>query len=139
MAHRGADSVARYLKAAGERAAPIRIPDWQDLHGGDEDERVVIAHNWDELRRTMWDYVSIMRTTKRLERARTRITTLAREIHDYYWNFSVDPRLLELRNLIEVAGLVVTCALQRRESRGLHAIADYPKKLKVARDSRVRR
>jgi L-aspartate oxidase len=139
MAHRGADSVARYLDAAGRRAAPMRIPDWEDLHGGDEDERVVIAHNWDELRRTMWDYVSIMRTTKRLERARTRITTLAREIHDYYWNFSVDPRLLELRNLIEVAGLVVTCALQRRESRGLHAIADYPKKLKVARDSRVRR
>ena len=139
MAHRGAESVTRYLDAAGRRAAPMGIPDWEDLHGGDEDERVVIAHNWDELRRTMWDYVSIMRTTKRLERARTRITTLAREIHDYYWNFSVDPRLLELRNLIEVAGLVVTCALQRRESRGLHAIADYPKKLKVARDSRVRR
>ncbi|ATC64409.1 L-aspartate oxidase [Nibricoccus aquaticus] len=139
MAHRGAESVGAYLRSAGGRAAPVRIPDWVDLHGGDEDERVVIVHNWDELRRTMWDYVSIMRTTKRLERARTRITTLAREIQDYYWNFSVDPRLLELRNLIEVAGLVVNCALQRKESRGLHAVTDYPKKLKAARDSRLRR
>ncbi len=139
MAHRGAESVRAYLRSAGGRAAPVRIPDWVDLHGGDEDERVVIVHNWDELRRTMWDYVSIMRTTKRLERARTRITTLAREIQDYYWNFSVDPRLLELRNLIEVAGLVVNCALQRKESRGLHAVTDYPKKLKTARDSRLRR
>jgi L-aspartate oxidase len=143
MAHRGAESVATYLKKAsaakGAAGAAIKIPDWRDLHGGDEDERVVLTHNWDELRRTMWDYVSIMRTTKRLERARTRIATLAREIQDYYWNFSVDPRLLELRNLIEVAGLIVSCALQRKESRGLHAIADYPKRLKVARDSRVRR
>ena len=73
------------------------------------------------------------------QRARTRIATLAKEIHDYYWNFSVDPRLLELRNLIEVAGLIVSCASQRKESRGLHAITDYPRKLKVARDSRVRR
>jgi L-aspartate oxidase len=146
MAHRGAESVVTYLKRAGVAkgagnyaSVTVKIPDWRDLHGGDEDERVVLTHNWEELRRTMWDYVSIMRTTKRLERARTRIATLAREIHDYYWNFSVDPRLLELRNLIEVAGLIVSCASQRKESRGLHAIADYPKKLKVARDSQVRR
>ncbi|MGC4075186.1 MAG: L-aspartate oxidase [Nibricoccus sp.] len=140
MAHRGADSVAAYLSSTDKAAtASVRIPDWVDLHGGNEDERVVIVHNWDELRRTMWDYVSIMRTTRRLERASTRIATLAREIHDYYWNFSVDPRLLELRNLIEVAGLVVSCALQRKESRGLHAITDFPRKLKAARESRVRR
>ena len=125
-----------YLQGAPRTA--VKIPDWVSLHGGDEDERVVIAHNWDELRRTMWDYVSILRTTKRLQRANTRIATLAKEIHDYYWNFAVDPRLLELRNLIEVAGLVVSCALQRRESRGLHAIGDFPKKLKRARDSRMR-
>jgi L-aspartate oxidase len=139
MAHRGAASVANYLGGALRKAAPAEIPDWVDLHGGDEDERVVIVHNWDELRRTMWDYVSIMRTTKRLERARTRIATLAKETHEYYWNFSVDPRLLELRNLIEVAGLIVNCALQRRESRGLHAIKDFPKQLKKARDSRMKR
>jgi L-aspartate oxidase len=136
MAHRGAGAVAAYL-GARRHVAEMRIPDWMDLGGGDVDERVVISHNWDELRRTMWDYVSIMRTTKRLERARTRISHLAKEIHDYYWNFSVDPRLLELRNLIQIAELVVTCALQRRESRGLHAIADFPRRLKAARDSRA--
>jgi L-aspartate oxidase len=136
MAHRGAASVHTFLKTK-EDVTDIRIPSWIDLGGGDVDERVVIAHNWDELRRTMWDYVSIMRTTKRLERAHTRIANLAKEIHDYYWNFSVDPRLLELRNLIEIAELVVACALQRKESRGLHAIADYPKKLRVAHDSSV--
>jgi L-aspartate oxidase len=136
MAHRGAASVHAFLKTKKD-VTEIRIPSWVDLGGGDVDERVVITHNWDELRRTMWDYVSIMRTTKRLERAHTRIGNLAKEIHDYYWNFSVDPRLLELRNLIEIAELVVTCALQRKESRGLHAIADYPERLRVARDSTV--
>jgi L-aspartate oxidase len=140
MAHRGAASVNAYLRQARKTAAPaLVIPDWKDHHAGDEDERVVLAHNWDELRRTLWDYVSIMRTTKRLERARTRIANLSREIQEYYWNFSVDPRLLELRNLVQVAELIVECALQRRESRGLHAIADYPKKLRRAESSKLRR
>ena len=140
MAHRGAASVDAYLKRIKKSATPAPVvPPWRDLGGGDQDERVVITHNWDELRRTMWDYVSIMRTTKRLERARTRIATLARETQEYYWNFSVDPRLLELRNLIQVAELIVACALQRHESRGLHAIAEYPKKLRVAADTSVRR
>ncbi len=138
MAQRGAKSVDRYIAARSD-VTDIRIPQWVDLGGGDVDERVVVTHNWEELRRTMWDYVSIMRTTKRLERARTRIANLAKEIHDYYWNFSVDPRLLELRNLIQIAELVVACALQRKESRGLHAIAEYPKKLRIARDSILRR
>lgn len=140
MAHRGAASVNAYLRQARKTAAPaLVIPDWKDHHAGDEDERVVLAHNWDELRRTLWDYVSIMRTTKRLERARTRIANLSREIQEYYWNFSVDPRLLELRNLVQVAELIVECGLQRRESRGLHAIADYPKKLRRAESSKLRR
>ena len=137
MAHRGAEAVDRYLRAA--KRSPVRIRPWVDLGGGTEDERVVVSHNWDELRRTMWDYVGIVRTTKRLERARTRIANLKKEIQDYYWNFSVEPRLLELRNLVEVAELIVTCALQRRESRGLHSTLDHPSKLKVARDSVVKR
>ena len=137
MAHRGAEAVDSYLRTA--TASAFRIPPWVDLGGGTEDERVVVAHNWDELRRTMWDYVSIMRTTRRLERARTRIANLIREIHDYYWNFSVEPRLLELRNLVQVAELIVSCALQRRESRGLHATLDYPHKRKARRDSVVKK
>jgi L-aspartate oxidase len=137
VAHRAAASVSTYFARLISRI-PVAVPDWVDLGGTDPDERVVITHNWDELRRTMWDYVGIMRTTKRLERARTRLTTLRREIQDYYWNFSVDPRLLELRNLTSVAQMIVDCALQRRESRGLHAIADYPKTRKIARDSKVR-
>ena len=137
VAHRAAASVERYLEDKQLHLLPA-APEWVDLGGSDPDERVVISHNWDELRRTMWDYVGIMRTTKRLERARTRIATLAREIQDYYWNFSVDRQLLELRNLATIAHLVVNCALQRHESRGLHAITDFPKKQRQARDSRVR-
>jgi L-aspartate oxidase len=136
VAHRGAGAVDRYLRAAKRPA--VRIPPWVDLGGGTEDERVVVSHNWDELRRAMWDYVGIVRTTRRLERARTRIANLKKEIHDYYWNFSVEPRLLELRNLAQVAELIVACALQRHESRGLHATLDYPRTLKVARDSVVK-
>ena len=140
MAHRGAASVAAYLGRIRKAAAPAAaIPEWRDFGGGDLDERVVITHNWEELRRTMWDYVSIMRTTKRLERARTRIANLSREIQEYYANFSVDSRLLELRNMIQVAELIVACALQRHESRGLHAVAEFPAKLPRAADTSVRR
>ncbi|HXA15254.1 MAG TPA: L-aspartate oxidase, partial [Opitutaceae bacterium] len=137
MAHHGAESVDRYLRKA--RGTVAVIPPWIDLGGGSDDERVVLTHNWDELRRAMWDYVGIMRTTKRLERARTRIANLVREIHEYYWNFSMDTRLLELRNLLQVAEIIVACALQRHESRGLHAIADFPKKLRSARNSVLRK
>ena len=99
----------------------------------------MVSHNWDELRRTMGDYVGIVRTTKRLERARTRIANLKKEIHEYYWNFAVEPSLLELRNLVQVAELIVACALQRHESRGLHCTLDYQRQLKTARDSVVRK
>lgn len=136
LAGRAAESIKRYFKKLSSRRR-VEIPEWRDLGGHDADERVVISHNWEELRRTMWDYVGIMRTTKRLERAETRIANLEREIQDYYWNFSVDPDLLELRNLTTVARLIVHCALQRRESRGLHAIADYPRTRKRALDSKV--
>jgi L-aspartate oxidase len=87
----------------------------------------------------MWDYVGIVRTTKRLERAEARIANLAKEIHEYYWNFRVEPRLLELRNIIQVAQLIIACAKQRHESRGLHYTLDFPEKAAVPRDSRLQR
>ncbi|MDP4693166.1 MAG: L-aspartate oxidase [Opitutales bacterium] len=135
MANRGAKAVADYLAASKNEAQTL--PDWVDGDVRDSDERVVLLHNWDELKRTMWDYVGIVRSTKRLERARTRIQTLDREINEYYWDFKVDESLLELRNLILVAGLVVDCALQRKESRGLHYTLDYLNKSTELLNSKV--
>jgi L-aspartate oxidase len=137
LAHDGA--AAAEGEIARHPAPPAGLPAWIDGAAGDPDERVVLTHNWDELRRTMWDYVGIVRSTKRLQRARTRIGTLGDEIREYYWNFRVEPRLLELRNLIQVAELIIDCALQRRESRGLHFTLDYPAKQTEARHTSVRR
>lgn len=134
MAHRGACKVDEFLSS--REIEVTDLPEWVDGDLKDSDERVILNHNWDELRRTLWDYVGIVRTTKRLERARTRIQNLKREIHDYYWNFKVEPSLLELRNLVEVAEMIIVCALQRKESRGLHYTLDYPKKMHSAVDTR---
>ncbi|MEM1222445.1 MAG: L-aspartate oxidase [Verrucomicrobiota bacterium] len=136
MANRGASVVVSYLQKQSLQA--IKLPDWIDGDFRDSDERVVLLHNWDEVKRTLWDYVGIVRSTKRLERARTRIQNLEREITDYYWNFKVDESLLELRNMIQVARLVVDCALQRKESRGLHYTLDYPEKDKELKNSSCR-
>jgi len=108
------------------------LPPWDESRVTNADEEVVIAHNWDELRRFMWNYVGIVRTTKRLERALHRIKLLKEEIDEYYRNFRITPDLLELRNLVEVAHLIVESALSRRESRGLHYSRDFPDTLPKA-------
>ncbi len=121
-AHRAATRVTTAVPAPID----VRIPPWQSGRATNADELVVVSHNWDEIRRLMWDYVGIVRTNKRLQRAKKRIANLQEEIQDYYWDFIVTSDLLELRNIATVAELIVTCASMRPESRGLHYNLDYP-------------
>jgi L-aspartate oxidase len=102
------------------------IPEWHHGDVAEPDELVVIYHNWDEIRRLMWDYVSIVRTDNRLRRAAARLRNLKKEVREFYWGHRVNADILELRNLVAVAGLIVECGLRRRESRGLHFTMDYP-------------
>jgi len=129
-------AMARLALAALLRMHPLSkpapeaptIPPWEYGDTAQPDEQVVIYHNWDEIRRLMWDYVSIVRTTNRLERATHRLINLRKEVRSFYWGHQVTSDILELRNLVATASLVVECALRRKESRGIHYTLDYPDK-----------
>jgi L-aspartate oxidase len=122
-----AQSAAKHISDSLSPAfKPKPLARWDESQVTDSDEDIVVAHNWDELRRFMWDYVGIVRTNKRLERALHRVQLLKQEINDYYGNYKVSPDLLELRNLVVVADLIIRSAMQRKESRGLHFTLDYP-------------
>ena len=118
-----------------ELLEPPAIKEWDESRVTDSDEEVVVKQNWTEIRRFMWNYVGIVRTTKRLERARNRIRMLTEEVEDYYGHFRVTTDLIELRNLLQAAELIVNSALERHESRGLHYTLDYPDTAEVANDT----
>jgi L-aspartate oxidase len=113
----------------------VAIPAWESGHAVPSDEAVIVAHNWAEVRTCMWDYVGIVRSAKRLERAFRRIRNIRGEIRQYYFDYLITADTLDLRNLADVAELIIRSAHQRRESRGLHYTLDYPAKLPEARDT----
>ena len=131
MARRAHEKITSKLR----EPVDISLPEWRSGSVQDVDELVVISHNWDEIRRLMWDYVGIVRTNKRLQRAQNRIDLLQQEIRWYYSRYRVSRNLLELRNLALVAELIIRSAMTRKESRGLHYTLDYPARLPEAENT----
>ncbi|WP_184017971.1 L-aspartate oxidase [Haloferula luteola] len=127
LARRALDRILRHHAPGKPVPDAPPIPEWEHGDTTPPDEQVVIYHNWDELRRLMWDYVSIVRTNNRLRRAATRLRNLKKEVREFYWGHRVNADILELRNLVDVASLIVDSAIRRRESRGLHYTLDYPR------------
>jgi L-aspartate oxidase len=126
-AHRAAVQAVKDLGSINDEACRD-LPRWDPMGTIDSDEAIVVSHNWDEIRRTMWNYVGIVRSNKRLLRARDRIETIQKEIREYYWDFKITSDLIELRNIAMVAELIIQCAMLRKESRGLHYNIQYPEK-----------
>ncbi len=124
--HRSVSHLLKKLPIGKKAEQTYDLRPWESSGVVENDELVVIYHNWDEIRRLMWDYVSIVRTNKRLQRAAARLRNLKREVQEFYWNNRVTSEILELRNLVETASLIVECAIRRHESRGLHYTLDYP-------------
>ncbi|MCG6533355.1 MAG: L-aspartate oxidase [Syntrophales bacterium LBB04] len=127
IAHRAVEAAQADLELRSQKFWPP-IPDWDPGGAEDSDEAIVVAHNWDEIRRCMWNYVGIVRSTSRLKKARRRIELIQKEIEDYYWTFTITSDLVELRNICAVAELIIESALSRKESRGLHYTLDYNQK-----------
>lgn len=129
------DAVAHHILQTKVDKSSFTLPHWDESRVTDADEEILITHTWNELRRFMWNYVGIVRTNKRLSRALHRIHMLRNEVHEFYTNFKVSHNLIELRNLLQVAELIVESAITRHESRGLHFSRDYPKQLKTAKQT----
>jgi L-aspartate oxidase len=126
FAHRASEKICQLLPAVEKDSTAI--PPWDPKGASESDESIVVSHNWDEIRMCMWNYVGIIRSNKRLERAKRRIDLITREIEEYYHDFNITTNLLELRNIATVAEIVIKCSRLRKESRGLHYNLDYPER-----------